>query len=116
MSDVYEVYNRCGSCRHFRVSFTDRMGRVMGECRGKPNRPTVGASEFGCPEYHLDRTRLFPGLPVPDDADASPRERALQRRIAETRSAQTSSRRTTEEPVGQIPKCMFLCTSRQRPS
>jgi len=96
MGDIYEVYNRCGSCRHFVVSFTDRMGRVMGECRGKPTHPTVGAQEYGCPEYHLDRKRLFPGAPVPDDADLSPRERAVQRRIAETRAAQVSSRKTTE--------------------
>jgi hypothetical protein len=96
MADVYEVYNRCGSCRHFRVSFTDRMGRVMGECGGKPTRPTVGAQEFGCPEYHLDRSRLFPGSVVPADADVSPRERQVQRRIAETRALQASSRRTTE--------------------
>ena len=80
MIAVQEVYNRCGSCRNFEPMFTDRMGRTMGECRGKPTHPTVGAQEFGCPVYHLDRGKLLPGSSVPDDADVSPSERERQRR------------------------------------
>jgi hypothetical protein len=81
MISVQEVYNRCGSCRNFEPMFTDRMGRTMGECRGKPTHPTVGAQEFGCPVYHLDRTKLLPGSTVPEDADVSPAERERQRRM-----------------------------------
>ena len=61
--------------------FTDRMGRTMGECRGKPTHPTVGAQEFGCPVYHLDRAKLVPGTALPDDADVSPADRERQRRV-----------------------------------
>ncbi len=81
MISVQEVYNRCGSCRHFEPMFTDRMSRTMGECKGKPTHPTVGAQEFGCPNYHLDRSKLVPGSPLPDDADVSPAERERQRRM-----------------------------------
>lgn len=81
MLHVQEVYNRCGSCRHFEPSFTDRMGRTMGECRGKPTHPTVGAQEFGCPNYWLDRQKLVPGTVVPDGADVSPHDRDRERRL-----------------------------------
>ncbi len=80
MADIYEVYNRCGSCRHFVVLHTDRMGRTMGECRGRPTHPEVPAHEYGCPEYHLDRERILPGSPVPEDADLAPRLREQARR------------------------------------
>ena len=82
MLTVMEVYNRCGSCRHFEPMFTDRMDRTMGECRGKPTHPTVGAQEFGCPNYHLDRKKLVPGTQLPADADISPAERERLRRAA----------------------------------
>lgn len=54
----------------------------MGECHGKPTHPMMGAQEFGCVEYHLQRDRLVPGTAVPDDADLSPREREMKRRMA----------------------------------
>ncbi len=82
MISVQEVYNRCGSCRHFEPMFTDRMSRTMGECKGKPTHPTVGAQEFGCPNYHLDRSKLVPGTPLPDDADVSPAQRERERRMS----------------------------------
>ncbi len=56
------------------------MQRTLGECRGKPTHPTVGAQEFGCTEYHLDRNRLLPGVPVPDDADLSPNDKRARDR------------------------------------
>lgn len=96
MADIFEVYNRCGSCRHFRLSFTDRMGRGMGECRGKPTHPEVSAGDFGCSEYHLQRERLMPGAPVPADADLSPHQREMTKRIETVRLAQTAARHTTE--------------------
>ena len=96
MADILEVYNRCGSCRHFQLSFTDRMGRGMGECRGKPTRPEVASSDFGCGEYHLQRDHLMPGAPVPVDADLSPHQREMAKRIEMVRLAQASARHTTE--------------------
>jgi hypothetical protein len=108
---VQEHYNRCGSCRHFRPEFTDRMGRTMGECRGKPTHPTVGAQEFGCPAYHLERSRLLPGAPVPDDADLSPRERDLQRRMAAFRAApppRQSRPQAVRDDVPESPKLQHI--------
>lgn len=96
MADIFEVYNRCGSCRHFRLSFTDRMGRGMGECRGKPTHPEVSASDFCCTEYHLQRERLMPGAPVPTDADLSPHQREMAKRIETVRLSQSVARHTTE--------------------
>ena len=88
MGDVTEVYNRCGSCRAFRVDYTDRLNRTMGHCAVRSGHPTAAAHEFGCPEYHLDRNRLMPGTAVPDDADISPREREMKRRFAHMHDAQ----------------------------
>lgn len=98
MAEITEVYNRCGSCRHFRLSFTDRMGRGMGECRGKPTRPEVSSSDFGCPEYHLDRSHLMPGAPVPADADLSPYQRESAKRNESVRLSQVASRHSTDRP------------------
>ena len=56
------------------------MNRTMGECHGKPTHPVVGAQEFGCENYHLDRDRLLPGTSAPADADLSPRDREMRRR------------------------------------
>ena len=97
MADIYEVYNRCGSCRHFVVLHTDRMGRTMGECRGRPTHPEVPAHEFGCPEYHLDRSRILPGSPVPADADLTPQLREQVRRSEMARHAGASGGRPTEK-------------------
>ncbi|MBM4344729.1 MAG: hypothetical protein FJ100_15290 [Deltaproteobacteria bacterium] len=96
MTDVLEPYNRCGSCRYFTPTHTDRNGRTQGDCSGRPNRPTVQSHEFGCPEYHVRRDRVVPGSPIPDDADLSPRQREAARRIEATRAAQVSSRHQTE--------------------
>lgn len=96
MADIFEVYNRCGTCRHFRLSFVDRMGRGMGECRGKPTRPEVSASDFGCPEYHLERDRLMPGAPVPADADLSPHQREMAKRTESVRLSLAAARHPTE--------------------
>lgn len=102
---VQEVYNRCGSCRHFEPMFTDRMARTMGECRGKPTHPTVGAQEFGCPVYYLDRGKLLPGAAVPDDADVSPAERERQRRMLsiEQRAVRDAHERRHAGPRRQEP-------------
>lgn len=113
MISVQEVYNRCGSCRHFSPMFTDRMARTMGECKGKPTHPTVGAQEFGCPNYHLDRQKLLPGAQVPEDADVSPAERERQRRqsliaqghardVAEARRGSHHSRRDDEDEAPKM--------------
>lgn len=95
-----EVYNRCGSCRHFREEFTDRLGRTMGTCLGRPTHPQAGAQEFGCGEYHLDRARLVPGTPVPDDADLSPRQREMQKRMA-AMHARPQPRAARQVPAGR---------------
>ena len=81
MSDVFEVYNRCGSCRSFRVDYVDRLSRTMGHCVARTGHPNAAAHDFGCPEYHLDRARLLTGTAVPDDADLSPQERERKRRL-----------------------------------
>lgn len=96
MTDLLEPYNRCGSCRYFTPTHTDRNGRTQGDCNGRPNNPTVQAHEFGCPEYHVRRDRVVPGSPIPEDADLSPRQREASRRIEATRAAQVSSRHQTE--------------------
>lgn len=96
MSDIVEAYNRCGSCRHFVPQHTDRNGRTMGECRGRPTHPNVQAHEYGCPEYHVERTRVSVNSPIPEDADLSPRQREANRRIEQLRASQVSSRKTTE--------------------
>lgn len=88
MTDVTEVYNRCGSCRRFRVDYTDRMNRTMGVCLARPGHPNAAAHDFGCPEYHLDRQRLVAGTAVPDDADLSPQERERKRRLAHMHDVQ----------------------------
>ncbi len=98
---VFEVYNRCGSCKNFRTQYTDRMNRTMGECHGKPNHPMVAAHEFGCPEYHLERDNLLPGSPVPDDADVSPRQREMQRRM---QSVQAPSHHRHGEAPARAPR------------
>ena len=118
MISVQEVYNRCGSCRHFEPMFTDRMSRTMGECKGKPTHPTVGAQEFGCPNYHLDRSKLVPGTPLPDDADVSPAERERQRRMAMVQQGHardvadarrsTPVRRAYEEVEESRPKMNYI--------
>ena len=91
---VQEVYNRCGSCRHFQPSFTDRMGRTMGECRGKPTHPTIGAQEFGCAAYWLDRQKLVPGSPVPEGADIAPADRDRERRLRALQEANARDARS----------------------
>lgn len=96
MPDVMEVFNRCGSCRHFVPQHTDRNGRTMGECTGRPTHPNMHAHEYGCPEYHVDRARVVPGSPIPADADLSPRQREAAKRIEATRLSQVSSRKNTE--------------------
>jgi hypothetical protein len=99
MSDVTEVYNRCGSCRHFRVEYTDRLMRTMGTCQGRPGHPTAAAHEFGCPEYHLDRQRLMPGTCVPADADMSPYQREQQRRSQFVQDARRHAPPTRSRPT-----------------
>lgn len=96
MTDLMEVYNRCGSCRHFVPNHTDRNGRTQGECQGRPTHPTVQAHEYGCPEYHMQRDRVTAGTPIPADGDLSPRQRDNARRMDQARAAQVSSRTQTE--------------------
>lgn len=91
MADVYEDYFHCGSCHAFEVAFTDRMGRTQGQCFRKPRRGTVGAHDFACQDYRLQRDRLIPGAKVPDDApEYSPRE--LMRKRALKRAAEDHKR------------------------
>lgn len=116
-----EVYNRCGSCRHFREEFTDRLGRTMGTCLGRPTHPQAGAQEFGCGEYHLDRNRLVPGTVVPDDADLSPRQREMGKRMAAMHARpqpRASSRhepsRSERSPRAASPQTTSIETTRTR--
>lgn len=97
MADIFQVYNRCGSCRHFRLQFTDRMGRAMGTCMGKPTHPDVSGNDFGCPEYHVDRARILPGSPVPADADLSPRQREQAKRAELVRLAEARGNRQHDD-------------------
>ncbi len=81
MSDVFEDYMRCGSCRAYTVGFTDRLGRTMGQCFMHPREAQLAAFRLGCEEYLVDRKRLIPGAKVPDNADLSPAQQARRREI-----------------------------------
>jgi hypothetical protein len=113
MPDLREQYNRCGSCQHFDAGPVDSKGRAFGICNGKPTRPEVVSTDFGCPEYWLDRDCLMFGAIVPDDADLSPAERrkkalAVQPPLSIQRDASTQRHRHTgnrpREPERQPPK------------
>ncbi len=97
MADVYEDYFRCGSCRHYEVAFTDRLGRTMGQCFRKPRRATQPAHDMACEDYRMDRDRLIPGAKVPDNAPTdTPRER--MRRQALQQATQRHKRSESRRP------------------
>ena len=101
MSYLYEDYMRCGSCRAYNLDFSDRMGRQMGHCHRKPQHGQLAASDFGCEDYLLDRSRLLPGAKVPEDADLSPRQRERRRmleRAVERHNRRTKTTRRVAEP------------------
>lgn len=96
---------RCGSCRAFKVNFTDRLSRTMGHCFVHPREGQLAAFRLGCEEYLVDRARLIPGARVPENADLSPKQQLRRRefdRALESRkrgpSKPRSVRRSEPEP------------------
>lgn len=106
MADVYEDYFHCGSCGSFEVAFVDRMGRTQGQCFRKPRRGTVGAHDFACQDYRLQRDRLIPGAKVPDDAPVhSPRELMRKRALSQAADSQrrAAARRPKKSRAPEVP-------------
>ncbi len=106
MADVYEDYFHCGSCSNFEVAFLDRMGRTQGQCFRKPRRGTVGAHDFACDDYRLQRDRLIPGAKVPADApERTPRELMRSRALREATENQKrdAARRPARARVDEVP-------------
>lgn len=104
MSQVFEDYMRCGSCRAYKLAFTDRMSRQMGQCHRKPQQGQLAASDYGCEDYLLDRQRLIPGAKAPDDADLSPRQRARKRELEAAVQAHNRRPKTTRRAAPQPEK------------
>lgn len=100
---VREEYFRCGSCRAFESTLTDRMGRHMGHCDVKPRQGSVSAGDYACLDYRLERDRLQPGAVVPEDADVTPRERERKRRLQSAGDRLRKMERRTPRPRAEEP-------------
>jgi hypothetical protein len=71
----------------------------------------VPLSDWGCDEYHLDRSRLPPGATVPDDADLTPTQRrrraemeAAKARLARVRRTDRRRERSARKVAAKIEK------------